>query len=159
MEAEKAFDSIKRKYANAIAFLLVKNVPRTNLHAYFEDNEENRRRFQTIKKLRADIIASRPKAKIWVDKPFYVKLDLGKQVDAETHEVSVILGECVFKQKTCAVTTRPELEAYMETIAKIIDAEKVWADPEMADFDTGERDFLGTNKKEEAKNEEATQPI
>ncbi len=100
VEAEKQFESLKRKYANAIVYLLVRNVPRTDLHHYFQENEENKRRFQTIKKLRADIIASRPKAKIWIDKPFYVKLDLGKEVDADTHEVSIVLGECVFKQKT-----------------------------------------------------------
>ena len=35
VEAEKAFDSLKRKYSNAIAFLLVKNVPRDELHSYF----------------------------------------------------------------------------------------------------------------------------
>jgi hypothetical protein len=28
VEAEKRFDDLKRKYANAVAFLLVKNVPR-----------------------------------------------------------------------------------------------------------------------------------
>ena len=124
----------------------MKNVPRGELHSYFQESEENKRRFETIKKLRADIIASRPKAKIWIDKPFYVKLDLGKQVDETTHEVPIVLGECVFKQKTSVVCNRAELEGYMETIAKIIDAEKVWADPEMADFDIGERDFLGTAK-------------
>ena len=30
----------------------------------------------------------------------------------------------------------------METIAKMIEAEKVWADPDMADFDLGEREYL-----------------
>ena len=29
----------------------------------------------------------------------------------------------------------------METIAKIIDSERVWADPDMADFDIGEREY------------------
>lgn len=28
----------------------------------------------------------------------------------------------------------------MDTIAKIIDSEKIWSDPAMADFDMGERD-------------------
>ena len=36
----------------------------------------------------------------------------------------------------------------METIAKIIEAEKVWADPDMADFDIGERDYLAEKKAE-----------
>ena len=98
--------------------------------------------------MRADIIASRPKAKIWIDKPFYVKLELGKEVD-ENHEVSIVLAECTFKQRTRVVTNKLELEKYMETIAKIIDAEKVWADPEMADFDIGEREFLNTEKSSE----------
>jgi hypothetical protein len=40
-EGEKRFEDLKRKYANAIAFLLVKNVPRKNLKAYFEESEEN----------------------------------------------------------------------------------------------------------------------
>ena len=55
IEAEKAFDGLKRKYANAIAFLLVKNVPRQDLYTYFSENDENIKRFQTIKKLRADV--------------------------------------------------------------------------------------------------------
>jgi hypothetical protein len=45
------------------------------------------------------------------------------------------------------VTTKKDLEQYLETIARIIDAEKVWADPDMADFDIGERDYLGETKK------------
>jgi len=40
------------------------------------------------------------------------------------------------------VSTRRDLDAYLETIAKMIEAEKVWADPDMADFDLGERDYL-----------------
>jgi hypothetical protein len=122
------------------------NVPRVELNHYFQENDENKRRFATIKKLRADIIASRPKAKIWIDKPFYVKLDLGKELDSETHEVSIVLGECVFKQKTKVVCNKQELEGYMDTIAKIIDSERVWADPEMADFDIGERVFIAPDK-------------
>ena len=31
IEADKKFDEQKRKYANAVAYLLVKNVPRTDL--------------------------------------------------------------------------------------------------------------------------------
>lgn len=34
----------------------------------------------------------------------------------------------------------------MDTIAKIIDSERVWADPEMADFDIGERVFIPAGK-------------
>ncbi len=45
MEAEKAFDGLKRKYANAIAFLLVRNVPRQELYNYFHENDENKKRF------------------------------------------------------------------------------------------------------------------
>lgn len=52
VEGEKRFDDLKRKYANAIAFLLVKNIPRDKLSQYFDEGEENRRRFSTIKKLR-----------------------------------------------------------------------------------------------------------
>ena len=60
----------------------------------------------------------------------------------------IVLGECVFKQSTSVVSNRKELDAYMETIAKIIEAEKVWADPDMADFDIGERDYLAEKKAE-----------
>lgn len=35
----------------------------------------------------------------------------------------------------------------MDTIARIIEAEKVWADPDMADFDVGEREYLAETKK------------
>lgn len=31
IEAERRFDALKRKYANAIAFLLVSNIPRLQL--------------------------------------------------------------------------------------------------------------------------------
>ena len=34
----------------------------------------------------------------------------------------------------------------MDTIAKIIESEKIWNDPDMADFDIGERDFLDAVK-------------
>jgi hypothetical protein len=40
------------------------------------------------------------------------------------------------------VTNAKELELYMETIAKVIDSEKIWADPEMQAFDVGERGYL-----------------
>ena len=145
LEAEKRFSDLKTKYANAIAFLLVKNVTRRSLQEYFEQSEENKRRFETIKRIRQQIIESRPKAKIWVDKPFYVKLDLGPaQGEGENLTVPIILGECVFKQPTQVVSSRQELELYMETIAKIIDSEKIWADPDMQDFDVGEREYLAT---------------
>ncbi len=145
IEAERRFAELKTKYANAIAFLLVKNVARRNLQEYFEQSEENKRRFETIKRIRQQIIDSRPKAKIWVDKPFYVKLDLGQPSgELEDLTVPIILGECVFKQPTKVVRSRAELEQYMETIAKIIDSEKIWADPDMQDFDVGEREYLAT---------------
>lgn len=155
VEAEKKFEGLKRKYANAIAFLLVRNVSRNELQRYFSENEENARRFATIKKLRQEIIESRPKARVWVDKSFYVKLDLGEVVVGSdgTVTVPIVLGECVFKQPTRVVLNRKELDAYMETIAKIIEAEKVWADPDMADFDVGERDYL-CSKQEEVKQAE-----
>lgn len=107
LEAERRFAELKTKYANAIAFLLVKNVARRNLQEYFEQSEENKRRFETIKRIRQQIIDSRPKAKIWVDKPFYVKLDLGTPSgELEDLTVPIILGECVFKQPTKVVRSR-----------------------------------------------------
>lgn len=100
-EAEARFNDLKRKYANAVAYLLVKNVTRMNLREYFDKSEENRRRFDTIKRFRQAIIDSRPKAKLWVDKPFYTKLDIGEPVVGdEGVSVSILLGECVFRQKT-----------------------------------------------------------
>ena len=62
-ESDKKFEELKRKYANAIAFLLVRNVPRLGLKEYFFASEENRRRFDTIKRLRAQIVEARPKAR------------------------------------------------------------------------------------------------
>ena len=43
IEAERRFGELKTKYANAIAFLLVKNVSRRSLQEYFEASEENKR--------------------------------------------------------------------------------------------------------------------
>jgi len=148
LDAEKRFGELKTKYANAVAFLLVKNVPRRGLQEYFEQSDDNKKRFDTIKRLRLQIIESRPKAKIWIDKPFYVKLDLGPPTgEGENAVVPIILGECVFKQPTKVVSDRKELELYMETIAKIIDSEKIWADPDMLAFDVGEREYLGDETK------------
>lgn len=106
IEADKKFDELKRKYANAIAYLLVKNVRRTDLQNFFSENDDNKRRFETMKKFRQAIIDSRPKAKIWVDKPFYVKLDLGQPIadaDDGTVSVAIVLGGCSFKQPTMVV--------------------------------------------------------
>jgi hypothetical protein len=104
IEAEKKFAELKLKYANAVAFLLVKNVCRRNLQEYFDESDENRRRFDTIKRLRQQIIDCRPKAKIWIDKPFYVKLDIGPaRGEGDEVTVPIILGECVFKQPTKVV--------------------------------------------------------
>ena len=49
----------------------------------------------------------------------------------------------------------------METIAKIIDAKKVWSDPDMVDFDIGERDYLNpvTPGATVVESEEATRPV
>jgi hypothetical protein len=52
LDAEKRFGELKTKYANAVAFLLVKNVPRRGLQEYFEQSDDNRKRFDTIKRLR-----------------------------------------------------------------------------------------------------------
>ncbi len=62
--------------------------------------------------------------------------------EGEEATVPIILGDCVFKQRTKVVTNAKELELYMETIAKVIDSEKIWADPEMQAFDVGERGYL-----------------
>jgi hypothetical protein len=75
-------------------------------------------------------------------------------IDETLADVDIVLGECVFKQKTRVVLNRQELDGYLETIAKIIDSERIWADPEMADFDIGEReDTLTKYKKPTAKKE------
>lgn len=52
LEVEKRFGELKTKYANAVAFLLVKNVARRNLQEYFEKDNDNKKRFETIKRLR-----------------------------------------------------------------------------------------------------------
>ena len=45
LDAERKFDGLKRKYANAIAFLLMNNIPRAGMQEYFSANEQNVRRF------------------------------------------------------------------------------------------------------------------
>lgn len=37
------------------------------------------------------------------------------------------------------MSNRFELDSYLDTIAKIMDSEKIWSDPLMAAFDFGER--------------------
>lgn len=54
----------------------------------------------------------------------------------------MLIGECAFKQATQVVSSRWELEGYMDTIAKIIESEKIWSDPDMAEFDIGEREDI-----------------
>lgn len=79
-----------------------------------------------------------------MDKSFYIKLDVGAvtQKDDGTVQVPIVLGECIFRQPTSVVSTRKDLDMYLETIAKMIEAEKIWADEDMADFDIGEREYL-----------------
>ena len=67
--------------------------------------------------------------------------------DGQVTETELSLGECIFKHPTRCVATKLELEAYAETVAKIIDSEKVWADPDMAEFDLGEREDLSQRLK------------
>ena len=61
-EEEKRFDNLKRKYANAVAFLLVKNVGQSQLRSYLE-NEENQAKYQALKSMRQSIIDARKGAK------------------------------------------------------------------------------------------------
>lgn len=142
-EVDKEYDDLRRKYANAIAFLLIKGVRQSELREYFEGSEEQRKKFNSLKKFRQSIIDARPKARQWVDKPFYINLKLG-QLESMGDQpcVQVVIGECAFKQPTTVVSSRWELEGYMDTIAKIIESEKIWADPDMADFDIGEREDI-----------------
>jgi hypothetical protein len=152
---QRKFDDLRKKYANAIVYLLIKNVQQSSLRGYF-NSEDGAPKYEKMKKFRQDIIDARPAARQWVDKPWYLGVKLGKREvhDDGQMETELILGECVFKQQTQAVGSKLELEAYAETIAKIIDSEKVWADPDMADFDLGERDDLSQRLKkklEEAK--------
>jgi hypothetical protein len=63
IEADRRFAELKTKYANTVAFLLVNNVPRRELQEYFEKSDDNRKRFETIKRLRQQVIDARPKAK------------------------------------------------------------------------------------------------
>lgn len=107
---------------------------------------ENQRRYNSVKKFRQDIIEARPRAKQWIDKAFYLGLKLGDLVERDDGTVctQIILGDCIFKQTTGVVSSREELDNYIETIAKIIDSERIWNDPDMADFDTGEREDTGT---------------
>lgn len=57
----------------------------------------------------------------------------------------------MFKQTTGVVSHREELDNYIETIAKIIDSERIWNDPDMADFDTGEREDTGIKVQKKPK--------
>lgn len=126
-----------------MAFLLIKNVRQSDLNTYFNETEDNKRRYETLKKIRQALLDERPRAQQWIDKPFYIGLKLGKvrvNEDGEpSGEVDLVLGECVFKQSTRVIGSPQELELYMGAIAKTIEAERIWSDPEMADFDLGER--------------------
>lgn len=111
------------------------------MRSYFEANDDNRRRYETVKKFRQAILEHRPKAKEWVDKPFYYQLKLGKLqlTDGDQTAVTLVIGDCKFKQPTLVVSSGVELGNYMETLANIIESEKIWNDPDMADFDFGEK--------------------
>lgn len=152
-EEDRRFEELRRKYSNVVGFLLVKNIKQSELRPYFEMSEDNQRRYASVKKFRADIIEARPRAKQWVDKAFYLGLKLGDSVQTATGATStqIILGDCIFKQCTEVVSSKAELDNYIETIAKIIDSEKIWNDPDMADFDTGEREDTGTRLVKKAK--------
>lgn len=52
IEADQLFDQLRNKYANVIAFLLIKGVKQSELRAYFAASDENKRRYECIKKFR-----------------------------------------------------------------------------------------------------------
>ena len=60
-------------------------------------------------------------------------------LDDEQTSVTLVLGDCKFKQPTNVVSGNAELGNYMETLANIIESEKIWNDPDMAAFDFGEK--------------------
>lgn len=98
-EEDRRFEELRRKYANAVGFLLVKNIKQSELRTYFEGSEENQRRYTSVKKFRQDIVDARPRAKQWIDRAFYIGLKLGDPVDKEDGTVStpIVLGDCIFK--------------------------------------------------------------
>jgi hypothetical protein len=51
-DQDKKFDELRRKYANAVAYFLIKNVQQSDLHSYFNENEDNKRRYETLKRMR-----------------------------------------------------------------------------------------------------------
>lgn len=47
-EEERIFDEMRRKYAYAIAYLLIRNIKQSELRQYFE-KEENLKRYESLK--------------------------------------------------------------------------------------------------------------
>lgn len=79
------------------------------------------------------MIDKRPRSKQWVDKGFYLGLKVGDCVPSEDgkFEAEILVSDFMFKQRTRVITNRYELDQYLETIARIIDSEKIWSDPAM----------------------------
>lgn len=135
-EEEREFEELRRKYAYAIVYLLVKNIHQSELRDYLE-HPDNIERFEGLKKFRNDILEKRPKARQWVDKAFYLGIKLGEA--SPDSGAALIVKDYMFNHKTSAVSTPYELDHYIDTIAKIIESEKIWSDPVMQAFDFGAR--------------------
>ena len=132
-------------------FLLATNVKLCDVREYFL-LPENSGRFEAIKKFRDAALQMRPKSKQWIDKPFYlnIKIEPLPQTEAAFPVVGRIsVGDLSFKSVTHLISTESELVHYVQTVGKVLDGEKIWQDPDMAQFDLGQRDY--TEQKEEQK--------
>lgn len=147
-EEERQFDELRRKYAYAVAFLLINNIKQSELRTYLE-SPVNSKRYESLKRFRVDILEKRPRAKQWVDKPFYLGLKVAETEgnDEGLFRTQLVVNDYIFKQQTTVVASNEELSQYTDTIAKIIESEKIWSDPAMADFDFGEREDTQTPVK------------
>jgi hypothetical protein len=151
-EENRAFDDFKRKYSNAIVYMLSVNVSPSSLKDYLIA-ADNSKKFESIKKFREGALQLRPKAKQWIDKPFYLQITIVSTTVTEGGSVKTVLtvGDMVFKATTAVISTIKELETYCMLVGKIIEGEKLWQDPDMLEFTFGDRQYEeDASKKGEA---------
>lgn len=132
---------MKRKYASAIVYLMASNVGICDLRDFLT-KPENGAKYEAIKKFRKTALSLRPKAKQWIDKPFYLSISIQAVVGEPGQQRAVIQnGLLAFKSESKVVTTPEELTQYALLVGKIIEGEQIWEDEDMKMFDLGNREY------------------
>lgn len=80
------------------------------------------------------MISLRPHAKLYLDKPFYLKIKI-TETNAETQVSTLTIADNIFRYPITVVHNDTEVANYVGAIGQILESEKIWDDPAMGVFD------------------------